>query len=76
MKCPKCGAGYHDVRVTDSRPGDGYGVRRRRECSACGYKFTTYEITATDKAKYELTRRQNEEMRNQIKRIMERMEIA
>ena len=42
MKCPKCGA-VQD-KVVDSRPlKDGAAVRRRRECLACTYRYTTYE---------------------------------
>ncbi len=42
MKCPYCSA--NDTRVVDSRPSDeGLAIRRRRECSACGRRFTTYE---------------------------------
>lgn len=34
-----------DTRVTDSRPtNQGESVRRRRECNACGARYTTYEI--------------------------------
>ncbi len=36
-----------DTRVVDSRPVDaGDGIRRRRECRACGHRFTTYERVA------------------------------
>ena len=42
MKCPKCGV--DDDRVLDSRAArDGAAIRRRRECTQCGYRFTTYE---------------------------------
>ena len=42
MKCPKCGA--DDDKVLDSRSArDGAAIRRRRECLACGNRFTTYE---------------------------------
>jgi transcriptional repressor NrdR len=42
MRCPFCAA--PETRVTDSRiAGDGDQVRRRRECLACGARFTTYE---------------------------------
>ena len=42
MKCPKCGA--DDDKVLDSRAArDGAAIRRRRECAACGHRFTTYE---------------------------------
>ncbi|MBS9784376.1 transcriptional regulator NrdR [Candidatus Gracilibacteria bacterium] len=42
MKCPKCKA--LDTRVVDSRMADnGRSIRRRRECTACGSRFTTFE---------------------------------
>lgn len=42
MRCPMCGV--EDTRVIDSRPGDqGTTIRRRRACSGCGHRFTTYE---------------------------------
>lgn len=40
MKCPFCG--FEDTKVVDSRPVDGK-KRRRRECTNCGKRFTTYE---------------------------------
>ena len=43
MKCPFCG--FEESKVIDSRPTDeGEKIRRRRECIACGKRFTTYEI--------------------------------
>jgi len=41
MKCPFCA--FHDSRVIDSRPADAK-IRRRRECTKCGGRFTTYEV--------------------------------
>lgn len=42
MKCLYCGC--LESRVIDSRPTDeGLSIRRRRECSQCGKRFTTYE---------------------------------
>ena len=42
VKCPGC-AGFDD-KVIDSRTSDdGAAIRRRRECLACGRRFTTYE---------------------------------
>jgi transcriptional repressor NrdR len=42
MRCPFCGA--HDTKVTDSRlSGEGDQVRRRRRCTLCKERFTTYE---------------------------------
>ena len=40
MKCPYCGA--EDTKVTDSRPSDN-SIRRRRVCTVCDMRFTTYE---------------------------------
>lgn len=40
MKCPFCGKA--DTQVLESRDVD-EGIRRRRECSKCGRRFTTYE---------------------------------
>ena len=46
MKCPFCSC--EDSKVIDSRPTDeGERIRRRRECNACGQRFTTYEIIET-----------------------------
>ncbi|MFA9431190.1 transcriptional regulator NrdR [Egicoccus sp. AB-alg2] len=42
MRCPECG--LDDDKVVDSRPTpDGAAIRRRRECRACGVRFTTFE---------------------------------
>ena len=42
MYCPFCA--NDDTRVVDSRVvEDGAAVRRRRECEACGKRFSTYE---------------------------------
>ncbi|HXW32704.1 MAG TPA: transcriptional regulator NrdR [Acidimicrobiales bacterium] len=42
MRCPWCQS--LDDRVVDSRLAeDGAAIRRRRECTACGGRFTTYE---------------------------------
>lgn len=46
MKCPVCN--NQDSRVLDSRPiEDGASIKRRRECPACGKRFTTYEVIDT-----------------------------
>lgn len=42
MHCPFCSA--DDTKVIDSRlVAEGDAVRRRRECQACGERFTTFE---------------------------------
>ena len=47
MRCPFCCA--QDTKVVDSRlSGDGDQVRRRRRCTTCGERFTTYAIRAQE----------------------------
>ncbi|HHT72641.1 MAG TPA: transcriptional repressor NrdR [Firmicutes bacterium] len=42
MRCPFCM--HMDSKVLDSRQTEeGASIRRRRECTACGKRFTTYE---------------------------------
>lgn len=42
MRCPFCA--QQDSQVKDSRPSeDGAAIRRRRQCEACGARFTTFE---------------------------------
>ena len=46
MECPRCGK---QSRVLESRRAeDGTALRRRRECSACGHRFTTFERRAPE----------------------------
>ena len=41
MLCPVC---HHDSKVVETRLNDnGTTIRRRRECTYCGKRFTTYE---------------------------------
>ena len=43
MRCPFCGE--QESKVVDSRHSeDGLSIRRRRECSRCQHRFTTYEM--------------------------------
>ena len=42
MRCPFCGK--NDTQVKDSRASDdGCSIRRRRLCTSCGSRFTTFE---------------------------------
>jgi transcriptional repressor NrdR len=42
MRCPFCG--NEDTQVKDSRPTeDNASIRRRRYCTSCGQRFTTFE---------------------------------
>jgi len=44
MNCPFCG--HNESKVIDSRESP-EGIRRRRECSRCSLRFTTYERVHT-----------------------------
>jgi transcriptional repressor NrdR len=45
VRCPYCET--DDTRVVDSRPAEqGRAIRRRRQCSGCGQRFTTFERAA------------------------------
>lgn len=42
MRCPFCA--HDDSQVKDSRPTeDSASIRRRRQCTSCGARFTTFE---------------------------------
>ena len=40
MECPACN---RPTRVSETRAAQGGAVRRRRNCPACGHRFTTFE---------------------------------
>ncbi len=49
MRCPFCG--HEDTQVRDSRQSDdGRSIRRRRVCSKCDKRFTTFERYQTQQA--------------------------
>ena len=52
MDCPKCGKSSFDFegakKVMETRSDRRGGVRRRRICPACDWRFTTYEIHQHD----------------------------
>lgn len=54
MRCPFCN--FEDTKVVDSRSIDGK-KRRRRECTSCGKRFTTYE--AVEMPAYLVIKRDN-----------------
>jgi transcriptional repressor NrdR len=42
MRCPHCG-GFDDKVIESRTLANGDAIRRRRECNACGFRFTSYE---------------------------------
>lgn len=54
MICPSCQS--QATRVVDSRTTDaGHAIRRRRECEACAFRFTTFERGQTTSLMVEKT---------------------
>ena len=50
MKCPSCS--IEDSKVVDSRSiQGGESIRRRRECNACNFRYTTYEYVLENPVK-------------------------
>ena len=50
MKCPSCN--IEDSKVVDSRSiQGGESIRRRRECNACSFRYTTYEYVLENPVK-------------------------
>lgn len=43
LHCPSCGK--RQLKTTDSRPTRG-GIRRRKKCNLCGFRFSTVETIA------------------------------
>jgi transcriptional regulator NrdR family protein len=65
MVCPKCNS---KLGVTDSRQTEAY-IRRRRICTKCDYKFTTYEML--DSEYIEKIEKENKELRKKVDKITE-----
>lgn len=45
IACPNCGQSYTRILETDVRKSY---TRRRRACRECGYRWSTYEISALE----------------------------
>ncbi|MDR2577121.1 MAG: transcriptional regulator NrdR [Puniceicoccales bacterium] len=41
MHCPQCQ--HDDTRVLDTRSQEAQAIKRRRQCAACGFRFSTLE---------------------------------
>lgn len=80
MNCPFCGE--NNNKVIDSRLNkEGNAIRRRRECIACGRRFTTYEyvdevplmIIKKDRRREMFSR---DKVRSGLKRACEKREVS
>ena len=52
MNCPKCGKSSFEFegasKVLETRSDKRGGIRRRRICPACAWRFTTYEVHSSN----------------------------
>jgi len=80
MHCPFCRA--EDTKVIDSRlVTEGEQVRRRRECLACGERFTTFEraelwMPSLIKSDGSRVPFDEEKLRNGMRRALEKRPVA
>jgi transcriptional repressor NrdR len=80
VHCPFCN--HADTKVTDSRlAGEGHQIRRRRECQACGERFTTFEtaeLVMPQVVKNDRTRQPFDEakLRGGIMKALEKRPVA
>jgi transcriptional repressor NrdR len=73
MKCTKCDG--RDNRVIDSREvRNGNAIRRRRACSLCGHRFTTYE--EVQRADLQVTKRDGRREEFSRDKLMKSLAIA
>ena len=73
MRCPYCG--NLDDKVLESRTMiNGESIRRRRECLACGYRFTSYE--RIDEKPFMVVKRDGRRQPFDIKKIAKGIERA
>ena len=43
IRCPLCGKMANIIVIDSRETGEGFRIRRRRECMLCKQRFTTYE---------------------------------
>ncbi len=73
MKCPICGC--TEDRVLDTRPVDeDRSIRRRRECTKCHYRFTSYETI--ENAQLYVIKRDNTKEEYDRNKVMEGLRSA
>ncbi len=65
LPCPRCGERRSRVIDTRGMPEKNY-IRRRRECEACGHRFTTFEGQTNDAELVRILRSRVAELEKQI----------
>ena len=73
LKCPSCG--NPKTGTIDSRESDGM-KRRRRACSSCGFRFTTYEIDSRQYEAFKKTKGLVKEADTIARKLIDLIELA
>ena len=80
MNCPKCGRSSYEFdgasKVIETRSDGRGGIRRRRICPACDWRFTTYEIHQHDLVGDEVVKTFKEELSKTINKSRESILFA
>lgn len=75
MKCPFCD--HQELKVTDSRNSpENNAIRRRRECLACGKRFTTFEMIEAADPELQVRKRDGGLQAFQLHKIIRGLEAA
>lgn len=74
MTCPVCGEATKVIESRNSRAGE--SIRRRRECLACGHRFTTREVDDEMLERLERIARAAREVEKELRKKLKRMEKA
>ncbi len=69
LRCPCCGV-ISDSACKDTRPSDGL-IRRRRVCSTCLGRYTTFEVPETSLDRLMALARMSTSIRDTLKKALE-----
>jgi transcriptional repressor NrdR len=73
MRCPACS--HDELKVLDSRPAkEREGIRRRRQCQACGQRVTTYETF--EAARLYVVKRDGSREEFRLEKVLNGMRLA
>lgn len=75
MRCA-CGASTDVIESRSVRKGDGWTIRRRRVCRACGERLTTWETTEAAAAELQQSRKFRRDRRRRQRAALAKAERA
>jgi transcriptional regulator NrdR family protein len=68
--CPHCGSDRTYVKDVQQ---DDKGIRRRRECNACGWRYTTVEVPLDELTRLQYADRDYKELLGRVSKSIESM---